>query len=187
MRKIKGGKNTKSSRKEFKNENPYLLLDDFEQKIRNNGVWKWEHGVFGKEIVEREDEQSQKFEGKTKKDLKTAPIFCQTRVFRDWIESPQVASSKNFSKCFSRLESLPATELRAEPRKSLSNPRDWIFHSRTSHQKWPAKTRLRLATWPTRDWVAKTGQKWIFEIFKFWEQNTFQKYLKHSKIFLYLN
>ena len=66
MRIIKG-KNTKSSRKEFKNENPYLLLEDFEQKIRNNGVWKWEHGVFGKEIVEREDEQSQKFEGKLKK------------------------------------------------------------------------------------------------------------------------
>ena len=61
------GENTKSSRKEFKNENPYLLLEDFEQKIRNNGVWKWEHGVFGKEIVEREDKQSQKFEGKLKK------------------------------------------------------------------------------------------------------------------------
>ena len=50
MRKIKG-KNTKSSRNEFKIENPYLLLEEFEQKIRNNGDWKWEHGVFGKEIV----------------------------------------------------------------------------------------------------------------------------------------
>ena len=66
MRKIKG-ENTKSSRKEFKNENPYLLLEDFELKRSNNGVWKWEHGVFGKEIVEREDEQSQKFERKLKK------------------------------------------------------------------------------------------------------------------------
>ena len=60
-------KNTKSSRKEFKNENPYLLLEDFELKRSNNGVWKWEHGVFGKETDEREDEQSQMFEGKLKK------------------------------------------------------------------------------------------------------------------------
>ena len=47
-------------------KNPYLWLKEFEQKICNNGVWKWEYGVFGKEIVEREDEQSQKFEGKLK-------------------------------------------------------------------------------------------------------------------------
>ena len=66
MRKIKG-ENTKSSRKEFKNENPYLLLEDFEQKIRNKGVWKWVRRVFGKETMEKEDEQSQKFEGKLKK------------------------------------------------------------------------------------------------------------------------
>ena len=96
-------------------------------------------------------------------------------------------SLKNFSKCFSRLEVLPARKSRAEPRKSLSNPHDWTFHSRTSRQKWPAKTRLRLATWLTHDWVAKTGQNRIFEIFRFFKQNTFQKHLKHSKIFLCLN
>ena len=28
---------------------------------------KWVHGVFGKETVEKEDEQSQKFKGKLKK------------------------------------------------------------------------------------------------------------------------
>ena len=50
MRKIKG-KNTKSSRNEFKTENPYLRLEEFEQKICNNGDWRWEHGVFGREIV----------------------------------------------------------------------------------------------------------------------------------------
>ena len=66
MRKIKG-KNTKSSRNEFKTENPYLRLEEFEQKICNNGDWKQEHGVFGREIVQREDEQSQMFEGKLKK------------------------------------------------------------------------------------------------------------------------
>ena len=133
-----------------------------------------------------------------KKKFKNCPYFCQTRVFSrlKWVatKSPVQAaktlkdkSLKNFSKCFSRLEGLPTRELRAEPRKSLSNPRDWTFHSWTSHQKWPAKTRLRLITWLTHGWVAKTGQKWIFEIFKFFKQNTFQKHLKHSKIFLCLN
>ena len=96
-------------------------------------------------------------------------------------------SLKKFSKCFSRLKGLPTREPRAEPRKSLSNPCDWTFHSRTSRQKWPAKTRLRLVTWLTHDWAAKIGQNWIFEIFRFFKQNTFQKYLKHSKLFLCLN
>ena len=138
-----------------------------------------------------------KIEGK-QKSLKTAPIFAKTRVFRDWSESPQSRQFKppkhsktqvwkKISKCFSWLEGLPASESRTELWKSLSNPRDWTFHSRTSRQKWPAKTRLRLATWLTRDWVAKTGQNWIFEIFRFFKQNTFQKHLKHSKIFLCLN
>ena len=146
---------------------------------------------------ERDNEQSQKDRGKTKK-FKNCPYIAKTRVFRDWNESPQSCQIKppkhsktqvwkNFSKCFSRLEGLPASESRVEPRKSLSNPRDWTFHSRTSRQKWPAKTRLRLATWHTRDWAAKTGQNWIFEIFRFFKQNTFQKHLKHSKIFLCLN
>ena len=50
-----------------KTKNPYLRLEEFEQKICSNGYWKREHGVFGKEIVWREDEQSQMFEGKLKK------------------------------------------------------------------------------------------------------------------------
>ena len=114
---------------------------------------------------------------KTKKDLKTAPIFAKHAFFATWLSRHKVASSshqntqgqklKNFSKCFSRLEGLPASESRAKPRKSLSNPRDWTFHSRTNRQKWPAKTRLRHATWHTREWAAKTGQNWIFEIFRF--------------------
>ena len=40
-----------------------------------------EHGVFGKETVEREDEQSQNFKGKIEKDLKTAPIFAKHSFF----------------------------------------------------------------------------------------------------------
>ena len=41
---------------------------------------------------------------------------------------------KKFSKCFSRLEGLPARESRAEPRKSLCTPRDWTLHLWTSRQ-----------------------------------------------------
>ena len=137
-----------------------------------------------------------KIEGKTKS-LKTAPVCLKHAIFATETSRQNVARTsrentlgrkfENFSKCFSRLEGLPASESRAEPRKSLSEPRDWTFHSRTSRQKWPAKMRLRLATWHTREWAAKTEQNWIFEIFRFFKQNTFQKHLKHSKIFLCLN
>ena len=134
--------------------------------------------------------------GKTETSFKTAPVSAKHTNFATGVSRHTVASSsrqntqeqnfENLSKCFSRLEGLPASKSRAEPRKSLSEPRDWTFHSRTSRQKWPAKMRLRLATWHTRDWAAKTGQNWIFEIFRFFKQNTFQKHLKHSKIFLCL-
>ena len=46
---------------------PIPFLDDFEKKWSTNEVWKWVHEVFGKETVEKEDEQLQKFEGKLKK------------------------------------------------------------------------------------------------------------------------
>ena len=135
--------------------------------------------------------------GKTETSFKTAPISAKHAFFATGFSRHTVASSsrqstqeqnfENFSKCFSRLEGLPASESRAEPRKSLSEPRDWTFHPRTSRQKWPAKVRLRLAAWHTRDWAAKTGQNRLFEIFQIFKQNTFQKHLKHSKIFLCLN
>ena len=128
------------------------------------------------------------------KRFKNRPCFCQTCDFRDWSESPGQAAKtlkdkilKKFSKCFSRLEGLLARESRVEPRKSLSNSRDWTCHSRTSRQNWPANLRLRPATWLTRNWVAKTGQKRFLKFFSFKEQNTFQKHLKHSKKILCLN
>ena len=178
-------------------QDPYLFL----MILRRNEVpMKFENGYLeclGRRQL-RKKMNSHKSSRENWKKFKNCPYFCQTRVFRDWSESPpscQVKPPKHsktefwkkISKCFSRLEGLLARESRAEPRKSLSNPRDWTFHSRTSCQKWPANTRLRPATWLTRDWVAKTGQRWIFEIFKFWEQNTVQKHLKLSKIFLCLN
>ena len=128
--------------------------------------------------------------GKTEKDLKIAPISAKHAFFATEVscqvkppKHSKIEFLKKFSKCFLRMEGLPARE----SWKSLSNPRDWTFHSQTSHQNWPANSRLRPATWLTRDWVAKTGQKRIYEIFIFLEQNTFQKHLKHSKIFLCLN
>ena len=48
--------------------------------------WRLEMGA--RSVWEGEDEQSQKFEGKTENDLKTALISVKTRVFRDWIKSP---------------------------------------------------------------------------------------------------
>ena len=151
--------------------------------------WRLEMGA--RSVWEGEDEQSQKFEGKTEKDLKTALISVKHAFFATWLSRHTVASSsrqstqeqnfENFSKCFSRLEGLPVRESRSEPRKSLSNPRDWTFHSRTSHQKWPPSSRLWHATWLTRDWVAKTGQHWFYEILSFWRTKHFPKTLKILK------
>ena len=49
--------------------------------------------MFGKEIFEREDEQSQKFEGKTEKDLKTAPIFAKHAFFATEVSRHKVTNS----------------------------------------------------------------------------------------------
>ena len=63
-------------------ENPYFFLEDFELKGSNNGVRNGLHGAFGKETVEREDEQSQKIRGKLKKILKTALTVQNMRFSR---------------------------------------------------------------------------------------------------------
>lgn len=106
---------------------------------------------------EKDNEQSQKDRRKNKK-FKKLPLYVQNtrflRLKRVAKKLPDQAAKtlkdKNlkifFFKCFSRLEGLPASESRAELRKSLSKPRDWTFHSRTSRQKLLAKTRLRHAT-----------------------------------------
>ena len=49
--------------------------------------------MFGKETVEKEDEQSQKFEGKTKRDLKTAPIFAKHAFFATEVSRHKIAGS----------------------------------------------------------------------------------------------
>ena len=149
-------------------QDPYIFLMIW---IRNEAPMRFENGYtecLGRRQL-RKKMNSHKCSRENWKRFKNCPYFCQTRVFCDLRESPtsrqfkppkhsKTKVWKKFSKCFSQLECLPASESQAEPRKYLSNPRDWTFHSRTSRQKWPAKTRLRLATWHTRDWVAKTGQ-----------------------------
>ena len=178
-------------------QDPYLFLMIW---IRNEAPMRFENGYtecLGMRQL-REKMNSHKSSREKLKKIKKLPLFLPNTRFsrlkrvanKSLVQAAKTLkdkSLKNFSKCFSQLEDLSARESRAESRKSLSNPHDWTLHSRTSRQKWPANTRLRAVTWLTRDWVAKTGQKWIFEISKFWEQNTFQKHLKHSKIFLCLN
>ena len=79
---------------------------------------KWVTRSVGKETVEREDKQSQKVRGKTEKDLKTVPVFAKHVFFATEVSRQQDARSsrqntqrqnfEKFSKCFLRLESLPA-------------------------------------------------------------------------------
>ena len=81
------------------------------------------HGVFGLDSVERngeDSEQSQKFEGKLKKCLKTDLVFAKHVFFETEVSCQQVARSscqntqrqnyEKFSKCFSQLEGLPERE-----------------------------------------------------------------------------
>ena len=51
------------------------------------------YGAFGKETVEREDEQSQKVRGKTEKDLKTAIVFPKHAFFATEVSCQQFARS----------------------------------------------------------------------------------------------
>ena len=91
-----------------------------------------------------DSEQSQNVEGKTEKVLKIVFEMQNTRFSRlkqvankspgQAAKTLKVKIMKNISKCFSRLEGLPARESRAEPRKSLCTPRDSTLHLQTSRQ-----------------------------------------------------
>ena len=96
----------------------------------------------------------------------------------------QNKSFEKFSKCFSRLEVLLtnwAAKIFVYP-SQLNLPL-----ANKSPKFWAASLQLWHVTWLTCDWVAKIGQKWFLKFSVFEEQNTFQKHLKHSKIFLCLN
>ena len=49
------------------------------------------------------------------------------QVARASHQNTQSENCEKFSKCFSRLEGLPARESRAKPQKSLCTPHDWTF------------------------------------------------------------
>ena len=115
------------------------------QKWSLRSVWvsfSWERNG-------EDSEQSQKFEGKTEKVFKNClwnakHVFFATNISRQGHPPKHFKPKdlKNFVKCFSRLEVSIARESRAEPWKSLCTPRDWTFHSWTSHQNQPASSRL---------------------------------------------
>ena len=87
------------------------------------------HEVFGSDSDEREMGKTvnshKKIEGKLKKILKTPPVFAKHAFFATEVSRQQDARSsrqntqrqncEKFSKCFLRLEGLPARESRAKP------------------------------------------------------------------------
>ena len=86
-----------------------------------------------------------KVRGKNWKIFKKCPYFCQTRVFRDWIESPQ---SRQF-----KPPNLPKTKVR---KNFLSDFRDWKVYSRESRELSRENLWVTLATRSsTREQVAK--------------------------------
>ena len=135
-------KQTQNMENEVRQRKPIPFRE--EKKWCRNGVWE----RFGSVLVEREMEKivnsHKNLREKLKKVLKTVFEMQNTRFSRlKWVANklPGLAAEtlkdtnfKKISKCFSRLEDLPARESRAELRKSLCNPCDWTFHSRTSRQ-----------------------------------------------------
>ena len=119
-----------------------IVAENWHQ-TKNKCFLKWDMECL-RERNGEDSEQSQKFEGKTEKVLKTVFETQNTRF--SWLKqvvnkSPgqavktlEVTIVEKFSKCFSRLEGLPTRESQAEPWKSLCTPCDWTFHSQTSHQ-----------------------------------------------------
>ena len=49
-------KNIQKKENEIEKAKPIPFLDDLDKKWGTNEGWKWIHEVFGKEIVEKEDE-----------------------------------------------------------------------------------------------------------------------------------
>ena len=125
-------------------ENPYLFLEDWRRNDAKMKIEMCDTECLGQIQLREKVNRHEKFKGKLKKILKTPPVFAKHAFFATEVSHQQVARSSHkntqrqncekFSKCFSRLEGLPARELQAEPRKSLCTPRNWTLHSRTSRQ-----------------------------------------------------
>ena len=105
--------------------------------------WEWVRAV------ERDNKQSQKVRGKNWKRFKNCPNFCQTRVFRDWSESPH---SRQFK---------PPKHSKTKVRKIfLSVFRDWKVYSRGSRELSYENLWVTLAIGPsTLEQVAKNDPR----------------------------
>ena len=125
-------------------QDPYLFLMILR---RNEAPMEFENGYtecLGRRQL-REKMNSHKSSRENWKGFKNCPYLPNTRFsWLKWVatKSPGQAAKilkdiilEKISKCFSRLEGLPVRESWAEPWKSLSNPHDRTFHSRTSRQK----------------------------------------------------
>jgi len=128
------------------------------------------------------------------KRFKNCSCFCQTHVFRDLIKSPHNRQFK-----------LPKHSRTKIWKIFLSVFRDWKVYQRVSCELSRENLWVTLATGPStreqvtkndprrRDWGSrldipateppKQGKTGFLKIFRFFKQNTFQKHLKHSKIF----
>ena len=142
------------------------------------------------------------------------PYLCKTRIFHDSYDSrashqnPLCKILKNFSKTFSRLglpiasesrtslsnftTGLPLTKMSHQNDKNpeilknfLSIFHDWRSYLLGSHETFCVNSRPRDLhdSWVNRQ---KTELKIFLFLWKILKQNTFQKQLKYSKIFLYL-
>ena len=119
-----------------------------EKEWCKNGDWDVWHWVIGSNTVEREIGKTvnsyKKSRENAEKNLKNSlqkakHAFFATEVSRQQVtkssrQNTQRQNCEKFSKCFLRLEGLPARESRVEPRKSLRTPRSWTFHLQTSRQ-----------------------------------------------------
>ena len=139
-----------NKRYEVREQEPMpFLFEDLKVYKFNNGVCREWHGVFGWDLVERESEWSKRFEGKLKR-FKNWPNFCQTRVFRDWNESPGLAAKTLKDKILKKISSVF---------------RDWKVYPRGSRELSRENLCATLATGPfTREQFAKINtwaRSWI--------------------------
>ena len=129
-------------------QDPYLFLMNW---IRNEAPIKFENGYteyLGRRQL-REKMTRHKSSRENWKRFKNCPYFCQTRVFRDWRESPQ---SRHFK--------LPKHSKTKVWKIFLSVFRNWKVYPRGSHELSHQNLWVTLATRPsTCEQVAKNDPR----------------------------
>ena len=112
-----------------------------EKKLcKNECFLKWDTKCL-RETNGEDSEQSQKFEGKPKKQFQKLSLKCKTCVFRGWYKSPVSRQNTSSQKFWKNL---------------LSFFRDWKSHSRRSRELSRNNLYVPLTTGPsTQEQVAK--------------------------------